>query len=641
MTEAYEMLLQPLLSAQDIDGLPFGSVYGTVPPGTTSKRHTHHDGEAFIVLAGEAWVGLGAEERKLSRGDVCYLTPFDTHWIRNDGTEAFDIVSIYWEHAPTVAAALAERAPRTTLPSRTLVFCPPATPNGGLHLGHLSGPYVRADMLTRALRSMGREALLITGTDDHQSHVAVAARCSGTSPREISRIRAQQILDTLTAAGVELSAATVPHRDAAHTQRVNDEVARLAARQEVAESDVVTAYCAACDVSLFQGWSAGGCRVCAAEADGEICEACGIPNETRQLDQPYCTICRGPASERIERSLTIDVEALAARIRAYLDVVEMSPDIRALSNTLTAGPQGLATYRLTRHAEWGVAVSGRAGEVVDAWVDLALTYLHAARQHGGGVPDTRKMLFLGLDNTYFYVVVLPAVAILLGQEALLPDALVTNQFLHLGNAKFSTSRGHAVWAEEALTGNDADTIRAALLRRAPEGRVTSIPDHAARAQMSDVLVDAVAAWREHLVSLAASVDFTIPGTGAWTVAHREFYRYLNSIAEQLDGVLLPASFSARSYVRLLDSLLARIAEFAEAESVLRDDSAQAEEARTSEALQFLATKALAALLWPVMPQTGEELWAWLGLDGTPMRETHWSFIPSGTRCGKQLTRSGS
>ncbi|ROP32165.1 class I tRNA ligase family protein [Couchioplanes caeruleus] len=239
---------------------------------------------------------------------------------------------------------------------------------------------------------------------------------------------------------------------------------------------------------------------------------------------------------------------------------------------------------------------------------------------------------MGLDNMYYYTVVLPAVAILLGDDKLLPDTMVTNQFLHLDAAKFSTSRRHAVWADESLALNSADTVRAALLREAPEGRVTSISDERARGRITDQLAVAVEEWQAGLEKLAASIGNVVPGTGAWTPTHREVYRFLNSVTEQADGVLLPGAFNGRAYVRLLDTLVERLREFAAADAAMRGDADQAEETRTSEALQFLCAKVVAALVWPIMSAAAAGIWSWLGLSGVPVREVSWSFLPGGTRC---------
>ncbi|GHI24412.1 hypothetical protein Shyd_57830 [Streptomyces hydrogenans] len=224
---------------------------------------------------------------------------------------------------------------------------------------------------------------------------------------------------------------------------------------------------------------------------------------------------------------------------------------------------------------------------------------------------------------------LPVLAFAAGLGEHLPAAFVTNQFLHLGDEKFSTSRGHAVWADDALAAAGPDAVRLALLRDAPEGRVTRITEERAGRLTEDPLYLAAHAW---LDGFAALGDGAVPGTGAWTDAHREFYRYLNLTTRQLDGLVLPEAFSARGYVDLLESFVRRCAEFRATEEVARRVPSLAEEARTSLALEYLAAKVFAALAWPVTPGLAERAWEWLGLPGTPVREADWSFLPSGTRC---------
>lgn len=176
----YERYLQDLYSAEQIPGLPFGSVFGSVAARSVSKHHCHQDGEIFLILGGRAKVVLGKECREVVPGDLIFLTPFTMHGIRNDSDEPLSLASMYWEDIKAAGAALADRSPRLDIPERAVVFCPPPTPNGGLHLGHLAGPYLRADVYARALRTLGREAHVVTGTDDHQSYVAAIAHRLGS-----------------------------------------------------------------------------------------------------------------------------------------------------------------------------------------------------------------------------------------------------------------------------------------------------------------------------------------------------------------------------------------------------------------------------------------------------------------------------
>ncbi|MYW61317.1 MULTISPECIES: class I tRNA ligase family protein [unclassified Streptomyces] len=637
MSWSYEMHLQPMLSATDIEGLPFGSVFGSVPAHTVSKRHAHQDGEMFIVLAGKAVVVLGEEERVLGPGEVVHLSPFGFHEIRNDFDEPFDIVSVFWEHIPSAVAVLEKSPPRDQLAERSLVFCPPPTPNGGLHLGHLAGPYVRADMLARALRSMGREARYVTGTDDHQSYVAAAARLRGSTSAEVATAEGDAIVATLRSAGVTPDRLTRPAGDPGHAARIRELLEKVAASPAAKEEERPTAYCPTCALSLHQAFARGRCAHCDAASDGEICEACGRPNEARELSAAHCRICGTEAVTRTERALWLDLDAYAAELREYLRLAHTPPDLLTLVERLL--DEGLPAYRLGRTTEWGVDLGD--GQALDAWADLALTFLDAARTESEQNGPARIALFLGYDNSFYYAVLLPVLAFAAGLADHLPAAFVTNQFLHLGDEKFSTSRGHAVWADDALAAAGPDAVRLALLREAPEGRVTRITAERAGQLTEDPLYRAAHAWLDGFAASAGEDGAVVPGTGAWTDVHREFYRYLNLATRQLDGLLLPESFSARSYVDQLESFVTRCAEFRAAEQALRATPSLAEEARTSLALEYLAAKVFAALAWPITPGLAQRVWEWLGLPGEPVREADWTFLPSGTRCAAPAPAAAS
>ncbi|MFB7248889.1 methionine--tRNA ligase [Streptomyces populi] len=630
MTWSYEMHLQPLLSAQDIPGLPFGSVFGSVPARTTSKRHAHQDGEIFFVLDGEAVVVLGDEERTLRKGESVHLTPFSFHEIRNESDEPFDLVSVYWDDAGAAARALDELPARSQLPERVRVFCPPPTPNGGLHLGHLAGPYVRADLFVRALRSMGRHARYVTGTDDHQSYVATAGRLTDRSPSCVAKEQGDGIVRTLHGAGVHTDRLTRPLADPDHTRTMSAWFDRLLASPAVTSRTEPTAYCATCDLSLFQAFARGTCADCAADSDGEICEACARPNQARDLKAVRCRICHTPATTREETALWLDLEHFGEALRARLKRIELSADLRAVVERLLDAPGGLAPYRLTRTGTWGSVVGDDPGQRLDPWADLAFTFLEASRAETERYGPADNALFLGLDNGYYYAVLLPALALAAGAEEHLPAMYVTNRFLQLSGRKFSTSRGHAVWADEALARGERDAVRASLLRAAPEGRETDMSREVASNSGDDPLYRAARAWLHGFADVRERHGDTVPGTGAWTVAQREFYRQLGSMTAELDGTLLPEAFSARGYVRLLDTFVERAEEFRVTQEPLRAIASQGEETRTSLALEYLAAKAFAALAWPVLPDLAQRVHDWLGLSGTPVRESAWTFLPSGT-----------
>jgi methionyl-tRNA synthetase len=628
MVWAYEMYLQDLYDAQLIPGLPFGSVFGSVPPGATSKAHCHQDDEIFLVLGGRAEVVVAEQVSELRRGDIIYLPPFNMHAIRNSSDEPFDIVSIYWENIAAAATALAKSGPQTCWPDRTLVFCPPITPNGGLHLGHLSGPYLRADLFARALRSTGRDALVITGTDDHQSFVATRAHSQGMRPESVAGTSGDQITSTLAAINVDTACLYRPLRDDQLTTEIRQLFEVLANSPAVSLAVVETPWCGNCAQSLYQSFAHGRCPHCGESSDGEICEACGRPNRAGELLDLACAQCGGVPTLRPEPTLHLNLDKFAEPLARYLGGAYGGGQSRHLADELLRG--GLGDYRLTRHSRWGLGVSGPEPDeqVIDPWVELALTQiLNDGRFAGNG--RTANVTVLGFDNTYFYVVLLPVICFALGLESALPQGFISNRFLHLENSKFSTSRRHVVWADDVLDDVPVDFVRAALLRRSPEEEVRSVSQAEIGRFGADPLVDKLDQWLVTLRELPG--DGEVPGTGAWTVNHRSFYRALCMLSEEFDHLLAVDSFSSVAYIEKLESLLRDAARFHAVEQARRKISAAQEEARTSVALEYLAVKAFAALVCPVMPTVGSILWQELGLSGDPRRERHWSFIPSGTR----------
>ncbi len=262
--------------------------------------------------------------------------------------------------------------------------------------------------------------------------------------------------------------------------------------------------------------------------------------------------------------------------------------------------------------------------MIDPWVELCLTQLVLTARHGG--PDPHVVTFLGFDNSYFYAVLLPGIAIALGREELLPAGFVTNFFLHLDGSKFSTSRNHVIWADDVLARSSADAVRVVALRHAPELGVRSISRAEAADLGADPLLTALHGW--HALLTAAGPE-PVPEIGAWTVAHREFYRELSLAAGRADALLSAATFTGAGYLDLLTGLIRTAVAFHLAELPDRPIVTRAEERRTSVALDYLALRAFAALAWPVLPGYAGALWRALGLSGTPRREVMWPPVPSG------------
>jgi len=649
MSRAYEMLLQPLLSAADLDGIPFGSVYGIVEPQTTSKGHRHNDSEMFIILSGEGVVRIDGEARTLRDGDVAFIPPFTSHSLTNSSpTAELEMISIYWDEPAAAVRALAERpGPR---PRAARVVCPPPTPNGGLHLGHIAGPYLRADVYRRAAAAHGLAVALVTGTDDHQTYVDVRARRDDEDPRRLAARHGDAVMRTLKRLDIDVACAIRPASTDGYRETVRAGFERLLAAGVVQERQITTAHCPRCEQSLYQAYVKGGCPTCGRETDGEICESCGFPNDALALANPICSLCGDPASQRLEAALVLSLEAYRERLRSHIRETPHSEHTIALVERLLEA--GLPDYRLTRAGRWGLPVprEDMDGHVIDAWVELMLgQHVPSALgvldgRHGepagrgepgegaappGGEPVEDFVQFIGYDNSFYYAVLFPVLSFALEDYRCRPTALIANEFLYLEGEKFSTSRDHAIWADDALRVSSADALRLAMLRCSPEDAVEDFTAADFDAAVGGALVRPIERWLSGLRALSESLGARAPTPGAWTGGHRDFFAHLEDALGRFSETLSLEAFSAQRYAELIFELVKRATHFHAREQHTLGLAARAEEERTVQALELVAAKVFAIVAHPAMPQAAGRLWAELGLPGPPRWEPHVTFLTTG------------
>src|SRR5689334_15718688 len=175
--EPHGVLFKDLYPWDAIEATPFGSSLAVVTPGGRTMLHSHDPAETFFICRGAGTISVDHEAQSVGPGDVIYLPPGSVHDLRNDShTEDLVFVSVFWK-ARTASALRA--TPRLIVPS-------PPTPNGPLHLGHLSGPCLLAGVFRRYCRARGIAARLVCLTDDHQSYVADRAAAEGHAPGELA-----------------------------------------------------------------------------------------------------------------------------------------------------------------------------------------------------------------------------------------------------------------------------------------------------------------------------------------------------------------------------------------------------------------------------------------------------------------------
>lgn len=515
---------------------------------------------------------------------------------------------------------------------RMIITAAPPTPNGDLHLGHLSGPYSGGDILARACRLQGVDPLFITGSDLHQSYVPVKAAAAGLDPLEMAGTFAAEIASIFAAVEFVPDAYVLPQRSGLHVRMVREFFARLNDRGALRERTEPGLFCRDCQRYLFEAYVTGRCPHCGAASDGNSCENCALPNRCVDLVDPTCVACGGRPEARPVTRLVFPLGDYASRLRSFHAAAHMSPQLEALCTIMLS--RHLPDIPVSHPTDWGIKlpVPGFQDQRAYVWAEMLPGYFaelaHALKVTGGNPADwsavwndpaTDVVQFFGFDNGYFHAVLQPALLMAYDPSFKLPAALVTNEFYQLGSSKFSTSRRHAIWASDLLAAVPASAVRFVLAYDRPEAERTSFGWTRFGHLANGVLVGGWQAWLGDLFGrLAEHADGQIPAAGRLNHSHEVFLKALDHCAQGIIGAYRPESFSPRRAARLLCELVRCAADFAVGQARTRDIGGQDPTAGSALAVEVAAALALAKLAAPIMPAFASQLWAALGEDG-PIR----------------------
>lgn len=500
----------------------------------------------------------------------------------------------------------------------TWITATPPTPNGELHVGHLAGPYVAADVLRRFLRADGDPALLTTGMDDHQSYVPVRGLKDGRTAEEVSDGYGRDIVAGWSAAGVEFDRIVQPRTDRGYPRVVQDFFLRLFDSGAIVPRTRDLPWCPFCERWLYEAYVAGGCPHCGLPSGGNACEACGRPNHCGDLVEPRCAVCQEPALLRPCERLFLPLAPFADRLAELWDRVAMPPHLRALCERMSA--EGLPEIAVSHPGSWGVPVPvpGFEHHRIYVWLEMAPGYL-LERDAEGGLPTEGPVQLFGFDNGYFHAVLFPAAYLALDPHAPLPAAFLVNEFYRLEGRKFSTSRRHAVWALEALREVGSDVLRYHVLSDRPNGRQTNFTREALQRSRRH-LHEHWNGWLERLLTAvetdcAGRPPAEPPSGPAW----ERLAARLRRAAEDLRDAYSVAGFDPRRAVAILDEVVALAADFGHVQAHQRSRPAGAAPHRAALSGQLAIAGALTAWAAPVMPAGAERLARLLGrMPGGPV-----------------------
>ncbi|WP_397458326.1 class I tRNA ligase family protein [Pseudomonas asplenii] len=351
---------------------------------------------------------------------------------------------------------------------KTYFICPaPPCPNGKLHLGHIAGVYLLADIYARFQRLAGHRAFYVTGSDEHGTYTLVKAQKLQRPVDDVAQMHNREILACLGALGIEPDE-FVRTTSADHVENSLAIYQTLKDNGFITVKDGVQLYCETCAEFAADSLASGLCPDCSAPTDSNLCENCGLAVPHARLKQPRHAPCSGPLSLRPIRQAHLDIEKLAPTLQQAIVDSQWPEPIKHLE--LSWLRESLRSLPMSRHFDRGVVLGDPedvAGQTLLTWFeglwcfDTGIRRLCAREasdyQQVLANPDSRVVFFMGQDNRFYYTV--GVTASLLGRGFAAPFNQSIQDFSTLEGSKFSTSRDHVIWADEVAKVVDQNVLR--------------------------------------------------------------------------------------------------------------------------------------------------------------------------------------
>ncbi|MFB9863709.1 methionine--tRNA ligase [Rufibacter immobilis] len=366
----------------------------------------------------------------------------------------------------------------TTYPQRYTLTAALPYANGPVHIGHLAGVYIPADIYARYLRSRGRDVKFVCGSDEHGVPITIRAKKEGITPQQAVDKYHELIKQSFADFNISFDIYSRTSSKT-HAEVSSGFFLKLYNEGKFIEQTTQQYYDEKAQQFLADRYIVGTCPKCGNEnAYGDQCESCGTSLNATDLISPKSTLSGEPPVLRETKHWYLPLDQYEAWLREWIVEGHKSDwKTNVYGQCKSWIDQGLQPRAVTRDLDWGVPVpvEGAEGKVLYVWFDAPIGYISATKDL---TPDwelywkdqgTKLVHFIGKDNIVFHCIIFPAMLKAHG-DYVLPDNVPANEFLNLEGNKISTSRNWAVWLHEYLEElpGKADVLRYVLCANAPE-----------------------------------------------------------------------------------------------------------------------------------------------------------------------------
>jgi methionyl-tRNA synthetase len=353
--------------------------------------------------------------------------------------------------------------------------------NGKLHIGHIAGAYLPADIFVRFLKLTGKDVIYICGTDEHGAPISIRAENEGKTPQEIVDFYHKNILKSFDSVNIQFDNFSGTARPEHHALS-QEFFLELNKNGKIKTHTTKQFYCEQDKRFLPDRYVEGQCPFChAKDARGDQCDSCGKLMDTLTLIEPKCKICGNTPVIRDTNHWFLDLPSFSHQLTEWLENKKNWKD-NVKKFILSWIEEGLIERSITRDIDWGVSVPlpDAENKVLYVWFDAPIGYISSTIEWCKRIGEPEKwkeywfnettnlVHFIGKDNIPFHSIIWPA--ILMGQtkKYCLPTDIPANEYLTLEGEKISTSKNWAIWVEDFTESFDGELLRFYLAANAPE-----------------------------------------------------------------------------------------------------------------------------------------------------------------------------
>ena len=431
---------------------------------------------------------------------------------------------------------------------RTLITTALPYANGPVHIGHLAGVYVPADIYARYLRLKGEEVLMIGGSDEHGVPITLRAKKEGITPQDVVDRYHGIIKKSFEEFGISFDIYSRT-TSATHRQVASDFFRTLYDKGEFIEKTSEQYYDEEAKQFLADRYITGTCPHCGNEkAYGDQCEACGTSLSPTDLINPKSAISGSQPVMKETKHWYLPLDKWEPFLRQWIleGHKEWKPNVYGQCKSWL--DMGLQPRAVSRDLDWGipVPVAGAEGKVLYVWFDAPIGYISNTKEllpesweTWWKDPETRLIHFIGKDNIVFHCIVFPAMLKAEG-SFILPDNVPSNEFLNLEGDKISTSRNWAVWLHEYLVDfpGKQDVLRYVLTANAPETKDNDFTWKDFQARNNNELVAVYGNFVNRALQLTKKYfDGVVPAAGELTEYDRETLKEFSDVKAEVEKLL--------------------------------------------------------------------------------------------------------